>query len=49
MDGESGESMELMKEVPFKELSQAELERLATLGCADERLELIKNILLNLL
>jgi len=28
MDDESGESMELMEEVPLKELSEAELERL---------------------
>jgi len=28
MDDESGESMELMEEVPFKEVSEAELERL---------------------
>ena len=28
MDDESGESMELMKEVPLKELDEAELERL---------------------
>jgi len=27
MDDESGESMELMKEVPFKELGESELER----------------------
>ena len=28
MDDESGESMELMEEVPLKELGEAELERL---------------------
>jgi len=28
MDDESGESMELIEEVPLKELSEAELERL---------------------
>jgi len=28
MDGESGESMKLMKEVAVKELNEAELERL---------------------
>ena len=28
MDGESGESMELMEEVPLEELGEAELERL---------------------
>ena len=28
MDDESGESMELMEEVPLKELCEAELERL---------------------
>jgi len=28
MDDESGESMELMNEVPLKELDEAELERL---------------------
>ena len=27
MDDESGESMELMKEVPFKQLGESELER----------------------
>jgi len=28
MDDESGESMELMEEMPFKELGESELERL---------------------
>ena len=28
MDGKSGESMELMEEVPLEELGEAELERL---------------------
>ena len=28
MDGESGESMELMEEMPLKEMGEAELERL---------------------
>jgi len=31
MDDESGESMELMEEVPLKELGEAELERLVDL------------------
>ena len=29
MDDESGESMELMEEMPLKEMGEAELERLA--------------------
>jgi len=32
MDDESGESMELMEEVPIKELGDAELESLVTEG-----------------
>ena len=36
MDDESGESMELMEEMPLKELSEAELERLVQ-GWVDSR------------
>jgi len=32
MDDESGESMELMEEMPLKELGEAELERLVRRG-----------------
>ena len=39
MDDESGESMELMEEMPLKELGEAELERLA--GLTEEGRELI--------
>jgi len=35
MDDESGQSMELMEEVPLKELGDAELERLVR-GCRRE-------------
>jgi len=33
MDDENGELMELMEEVPLKELGDAELERLVRLSC----------------
>ena len=34
MDDESGESMELMEEMPLKELGEAELERLCGVNAA---------------
>ena len=35
MDGESGESMELMEEVPLKELGEEELERLVRVDAGE--------------
>jgi len=45
MDDESGESMELMEEVPIKELGDAELESLVTEGCRELIPETTGNIL----
>jgi len=41
MDDESGESMELMEEMPLKEMGEAELERLVHAGLTEGGRELI--------